>query len=74
MLTLEQAKALKHGDVLHHTSHKNADGTPQRWKVIGEPKTWKRSPTRVEVSVKCGAYSSDYLTEHDLHLISISKD
>jgi len=70
MLTLEQAKALKHGDVLHHTVHKNADGTPQRWRVRGKPKTWKRSPVRVEVPVKCGLYANDHLTENDLHLVS----
>ena len=49
MITLKQAKDLRVGEILHHTMNKNADGTPQRWRVNGQVKTWKRSPDRVEV-------------------------
>ena len=71
MITLAQAKALKHGTILEHTSNKNADGTPQRWRVSGKPKTWKRSPERVQVPVKHGLYANGYVTEDDLHLVTL---
>ena len=34
---------IRKGVVLHHKVYKNADGTPQRWKIISI-KTWKRTP------------------------------
>lgn len=71
MITLEQAKNLKYGDLLHHTINKNADGTPQRWRVNGKPKTWKRSPNKVRVPVKWGLKTCDYITERDLDLVSL---
>jgi len=71
MITIEQAKNLKHGDIVYHVNNKNADGTPQRWKVSGQVKTWKRSPNRVKVPVKFGLYRYDYLTEDDLHLVTL---
>jgi len=72
MITLEQAKALTWGAILHHVEFKNADGTPRRWRVSGKPKTWKRNPERVQVPVKFGLYRNDYLTEKDLHLVSLA--
>jgi len=71
MITLEKAKALTYGTILHHVKDKNSDGTPRRWKVNGKPKTWKRSPERVRVPVKHGLYTHDYLTENDLDLVSL---
>jgi len=69
-MTLSQAKQLKPGTVLYHRHNRNADGTPQRWKVNGKPKTWKRSPERVQVPIKHGLYAYDYLTENDLELLT----
>lgn len=43
-ITLEQAKRLPVGVILHHTVNKNADGTPQRWRVTGmlsQRMTWR---------------------------------
>lgn len=74
MITLEQAKALKYGTILYHVANKNADGTPQRWKVNGVPKIWKRSPERVRVPLKHGLYTYGYLTEEDLNLVSLSEN
>jgi hypothetical protein len=71
-ITIEQAKALQYGQILHHTTNKNADGTPQRWRVNGKVKTWKRSPERVQVPVKHGLYSFGYITESDLDLVDIA--
>lgn len=72
-LTLEQAKELKHGQILYHTQNCNADGTAQRWRVNGKVKTWKRYATRVCVPVKNGLRRCDYLTETDLWLVSFTE-
>jgi len=70
-ITLEQAKNLKYGQILHHVTDKNADGTPRRWGVTGKVKIWKRSPNRVEVPLKHGLYDHEHLTEHTLSLVSL---
>ena len=70
MISLHQAKRLKHGDTLYHVSHKNGDGTPMRWRVNGKVKTWKRDPDRVQVPIKHGLWDHDYLTETSLDLVS----
>ena len=70
-LTLEQAKKLKVGTILYHTLNKNTDGTAQRWKVNGKPKTWKRDENKVKVPLKYGLRGYDYLTEKDLQLVSL---
>ena len=74
MITIEQAKALEHGDILHHNTNKNADSTCQRWRVTGKVKTWKRDLTRVKVPVKYGMYTHDYVTEYDLDKVSLEKE
>ena len=71
MITLEQAKALKYGDTLHHSINKNADGTPQRWRVIGKPRTWKTRPNEVQVPIKSGLKCFGHLTEDTLNLVEM---
>ena len=71
-ITLQQAKDLKYGDMLHHTIHKNADGTPERWRVNGIPKVWKTRPGEVRVPVKHGIMSYGYITEDELNLVDIA--
>ena len=65
-MTLGQAKALKRGDVLHHKYFKNVDGTPERWRVNGMVKTWKRNPHRIKVPLKYGLWCYAYLTQLNL--------
>ena len=72
-ITLKLAKELKHGTILYHMTQRNADGTPQRWRVNGKPKTWVRSPERVRVPLKHGLYDYDYLTESDLDLLTLDE-
>jgi len=72
MITLEQAKSLKSGDILYHVKNKNADGSAQKWKVNGKIKTWKRSPEKVKIPVKFGMYTCDYITEEYLNRVSLS--
>ena len=73
-ITLEQAKNLKHGDILYHTKNRNADKTPQRWKVNGVPKTWVRSPNKVRVPLKYGLYNYDVLTEEYLDDVCLTEE
>ena len=56
MITLEDAKQLKPGDILH-------DRDKARWKVNGQVKRWKRSPDRIRVPLKHGLYCYDYIDE-----------
>ena len=61
-ITLEQAKQLNYGDMLHHINLTNSDGTPLRLRVNGKPKTWKRNPDRIKVPLKHGLYEYGELT------------
>jgi len=58
MLTLEEAKQLRPGDIL-------LDKDNRRWKVNGQVKTWKRDPLRIRVPLKHGLYAFDALTDAD---------
>jgi len=73
MITLNEAKQLRVGDILYHTTYLNANGTSQRWKVNGMVKTWKRDSNRISIPVKHGLYSYDYITENELHLVSLTE-
>jgi len=71
MITLEQAKQLKRGDVLYHTVNINSDGSAQRWRVNGKIATWKRNPERVMIPLKNGLYNHFSLSQDDLHLVML---
>lgn len=66
MITLENAKNLQPGDVL-------VNGRGHRWKVNGKVKTWKTRPNEVKIPVKHGLYAYDYVTQNDLHLVTLEK-
>ena len=70
-LSLDDAKKLTYGTILFHVTNINADGSPQRWRVNGKVKTWKRSPDRIQVPLKQGMYGFDYLTEEDLSYLTL---
>ena len=78
MITLEQAKELRRGDVLHDDTATNADGSCARWRVNGMVKTWKTRPNEVRVPLKHGLYGPHgYLDEGNLnefHLASEYKE
>lgn len=59
MLTLDEAKNLKPGDILIDTEKRN------RWKVNGRVKLWKRDSNRIYIPLKFGLYTYDKLTEDD---------
>lgn len=74
MLTLEQAKALKPECVLYHVLNRNADGSPERWRVTGKVKIWKRCPSRVYVPLKRGLYAYGRLTENNLDVLCLTEE
>lgn len=61
MLTKSQALSLRCGQILHHVTRKNADGTPMRVRVNGKVQTWARKPDAFKIPVKHGLYSYGYV-------------
>ena len=73
LITLNQAKKLKHDQVVYTPGFYNADGTAQRWRVSGMPKTWVKSPNKVRVPIKHGLYEHWTIDETNLHLFSLKE-
>jgi hypothetical protein len=72
-LTIEKAKHLKHGQTLYTPGYYNADGTVQRWRVNGQPKTWKTQPNRVQVPIKRGMYEFWYVDETNYQRFTLTE-
>lgn len=73
-ITFDAAKKLRHGQILYHTILTNADGSPQKWRVNGKVKTWKKEPDRIEVPLKRGLKEYAILSERDLKLVSLKEE
>ena len=73
-MTRDQALKLERGDILYHLENRNADGTPQRWRVNGQVRTWKRDKNRIEVPLKHGMYAFAILTPQDFGQFATSED
>lgn len=73
-MTLQQAQNLIIGQTLYHVTNRNADGTPQRWRVTGRVKEWKRSPGKISIPIRYGLYSNDHLTENSLGFLVLSEE
>ncbi len=73
MLTRGEMETLTYGQVLHHVTHRNSDGTPERWRVVGKVKTWARDPDRIEVPVKYGLKGWDRLTGFEAYLLCLTE-
>lgn len=57
MITAQQLfDKIKNVRVFQHRTLQNADGTPQRWRLNGEIKLYKRDPYRIRIPVKRGLY------------------
>jgi hypothetical protein len=72
-IKLWQAKNLKADNVVYAIGYYNSDGTAQRFKVCGKPKTWKRNSERVEVILKRGLKEYVLLTELCLDEFSLEE-
>lgn len=64
-LTVLQAKQLRIGQTLYHTTKRNADGTAMRARVTSV-KTWKTRPNEVLIGVKHGLYDYAKFSESDI--------
>lgn len=77
-MTLEQAKLLNCGDILHEQW--GPECRQFDWKVNGKVKTWKRDPYRVEIPLKRGSkrlislYDYGRITEWNLHMFHLAAD
>lgn len=56
MTANELVKLIGKTQIFHHVSNKNADGTPQRWRLNGAIKTFKRDSYRIYIPLKYGLY------------------
>lgn len=72
-LTLEDAKRLRVGQALYHLTNRNADGTPQKWRVNAKVRTWAREEGKIRINVKSGYMLHDVLTEDTLKFVSKEK-
>ena len=71
MISINEAKSVKPGTVFHMNDETNSDGTPVRWRVTGQVKTWKTRPEQFKIPVKHGLYDYGYITESNLHLFHL---
>jgi hypothetical protein len=72
-ISLKQAKSLQYGQHIYHRTLRNADGSPMTFKIYGKPKTWKKQPNRVMISLKRGLYEHMRITESDLSQFSLTE-
>jgi len=69
-MTLTEAKNLRRGQTVYHTSKKNANGKTAMRAKVTSVKTWKRTPERVVIGVKRGLY--EYAKFNELELDQLS--
>jgi len=75
MITKFQALNLcTHGRIIYDKVYKNADGSPQRWRINGKIQTWKTRPNEFCVPIKHGLRDYLYLTERNCMCFSLYPD
>lgn len=59
----------------YHTKNKDSKGNPQKWRLNGAIKTWKRDPKRIQIPLKHGLYDYDtiYSIEEFKALLSLDR-
>lgn len=70
MITIEQAKELKYGQLVHFYRKGKCDN----WKVTGKVKLWKRNPNRIEIPVKHVLYSHGKLNQFNLSQVHLESN
>lgn len=72
MITIDQAKSLRYGDVIHGgvcSVRRGPRGSKAykilRFRVSGMLRTWKRSPEKFELPLKYGLYGYGRMTERN---------
>ena len=64
---------VKQGDILYSTQHRNADGTPERWRANGQTKRWKTRPNDFRIPLKRGLREYGYLTQRNMDAFAASE-
>lgn len=67
MITLDALKNMQRGDCI---SVPRPGKSPERWRVNGAVKTWKRDPSRVRVPIKFGLYRYSSVSEADIDTLN----
>jgi hypothetical protein len=71
-MTIQEAKSLERGTIVHHATKKNKDGTPMRARVTSV-KIWKTRPDSVVVHVVHGLHDYATFNEKELDLITTER-
>lgn len=66
-MTINDAKQLQPGRIVHIDGEYNARGKCRNFRVNGQVRTWKRSPDRIRVPLKYGLYGYGAMTEDNVH-------
>ena len=61
-ISVNQARSLRHGQLVYLIGEWDSDGKPTRARVTGKVQTWKTRPDDFRVPIKRGLYDSGYLT------------
>jgi len=69
-MTLEEAKKLTRGDVLHFDLGERCE----RWRVNGKVLTWKKQPDRILIPAKFGLYDYTHFSQNDLGSLHLEKN
>ena len=75
-MTLQQAKELKHGDIVHFDHHLTSRGKCRNFRVSGQVKTWKlaKNAHRVYVPVKSGLHVYGSISEWNIDRVHTEGD
>ena len=67
MITKADAMTLRTGQILHHITVKNAQGTPLRARVNGKCQTWVTRPDEFRLPMKHGLRDTFQITTMNCH-------
>lgn len=73
MITVSQAKKLRHGQYVWLLDYFDSDGRPAHARVTGAVKLWKTRPNDFEVPIKRGMWDSGYLTPSTASRFSLTE-
>lgn len=69
-MTIHEAKQLKQSQIIYHSSLRDSQGKPVKFKVLSI-KTWKRKPDKVIVSLKYGLFKFLKFNENELSELKV---
>lgn len=72
-MNIQDAINARYGQIFHHVSAKNADGSALRVRVNGKCQTWKTRPCEFRLPVKHGLYGYGYVDQQNCGLWSTTE-